>query len=376
MTDLKRTALYNLHIELGAKMVPFAGYEMPVQYPLGVMKEHLHTREKAGLFDVSHMGQVVLWPKSGSYADAALALEQLVPVNVLDLEPMRQRYAMFTNNAGGIEDDLMFANLSDRIFVVVNAACKEADIAHMQKHLSDSCRIEVLTDRALLALQGPFAEAVLAQHAPEVAAMKFMDVTAVAVDGGDCVISRSGYTGEDGFEISVPQSDVVALARALLNHPEVEPIGLGARDSLRLEAGLCLYGNDIDSTTSPAEGALEWAIQKARRKNGERAGGFPGADRVLEELESGAKRRRVGILPDGRAPMREGTVLFASDSGGDPIGKVTSGAFGPTIERPMSMGYVGIDHAAHGTQIYGEVRGKRMPATVAPMPFRASTFKR
>ena len=314
MADLNRTALYDLHIELGAKMVPFAGYEMPVQYPLGVMKEHLHTREKAGLFDVGHMGQVVLWPKSGKYEDAALALEKLVPVNVLDLKPMRQRYAMFTNDAGGIEDDLMLANLGDHIFVVVNAACKDADIAHMQKHLADSCKIEVL-DRALLALQGPVAETALAKLAPEAAAMKFMDVTDVAINGTDCVISRSGYTGEDGYEISVPQKDAVALARALLVHPDVEPIGLGARDSLRLEAGLCLYGHDIDQSTSPVEGAIEWAIQKARRNGGERAGGFPGADRILNELENGTNRRRVGILPDGRAPMREGTELYASADG-------------------------------------------------------------
>ena len=376
MADLNRTALYDLHLELGAKMVPFAGYEMPVQFPLGVMKEHLHTREKAGLFDVSHMGQVMLRPKSGNYADAALALEKLVPVNVLDLKPLRQRYAMFTNDAGGIEDDLMLANLGDSIFVVVNAACKEADIAHMRRHLGDICEVDVLKDRALLALQGPAAESALSQLSPGVAGLKFMDVAVLAIDGAECLVSRSGYTGEDGYEISVPQKEAESLARALLVMEDVEPIGLGARDSLRLEAGLCLYGHDIDQTTSPVEGAIEWAIQKARRKGGERAGGFPGADRILSELENGTSRRRVGILPDGRAPMREGTELYASETGGDPIGKITSGAFGPTIERPMSMGYVSIDHAADGTQIYGEVRGKRMPATVAPMPFRPSTFKR
>ena len=376
MSDLKRTELYDLHMELGAKMVLFAGYEMPVQYPLGVMKEHLHTREKAGLFDVSHMGQVMLRPKSGKYEGAALALESLVPVNVLDLKPMRQRYAIFTNADGGIEDDLMLANLGDRIFVVVNAACKDADIAHMQSQLSVSCEIEVLVDRALLALQGPAAETALAKLAPEVALMKFMDVSEVTLNGALCIVSRSGYTGEDGYEISVPQDKVVALASSLLDNPDVAPIGLGARDSLRLEAGLCLYGHDIDDTTSPVEAAIEWAIQKARRTGGERAGGFPGADRILGDFETGPSRRRVGILPDGRAPMREGTVLFATETGGTPIGNITSGAFGPTIERPMSMGYVGIDHASNGTQIYGEVRGKRMPATIVPMPFRPSTFKR
>ncbi|MGR3659666.1 MAG: glycine cleavage system aminomethyltransferase GcvT [Paracoccaceae bacterium] len=376
MSDLKRTVLYDLHVELGAKMVPFAGYEMPVQYPLGVMKEHLHCRAAAGLFDVSHMGQVVLWPKSGSFEDAALALEKLVPVSVLALKPMRQRYAMFTNEAGGIEDDLMLANMGDHIFVVVNAACKDADIAHMKAELSDVCDVEVIGDRALLALQGPGAEAALAALASGVADMKFMDVAEVSIGGGDCVVSRSGYTGEDGYEISVAEADAVDLARALLAMESVEAIGLGARDSLRLEAGLCLYGHDIDTTTSPVEGAIEWAIQKVRRKGGDREGGFPGAERILNEFENGAARRRVGILPEGRAPMREGTVLFADAEGGAAIGAVTSGAFGPTIGRALSMGYVGIDFAADGTTIYGEVRGKRMPATVAPMPFRPSNYKR
>jgi aminomethyltransferase len=374
MSDLKRTVLYDLHVELGAKMVPFAGYEMPVQYPLGVMKEHLHCRAAAGLFDVSHMGQAVLRAKSGVFEDAALALERLVPVSVLALKPMRQRYAMFTNDAGGIEDDLMLANMDDHVFVVLNAACKDADIAHMRRELSDVCDLEVIGDRALLALQGPGAESALGALAPEVIDMKFMDVAEVSINGADCVISRSGYTGEDGYEISVAEGDAVLLAKALLAMESVEAIGLGARDSLRLEAGLCLYGHDIDATTSPVEGAIEWAIQKVRRKGGEREGGFPGADRILNELENGASRRRVGMLPEGRAPMREGTVLFAE--GDAAIGAVTSGAFGPTIGRAMSMGYVDIANAENGTTIYGEVRGKRMPATVAPMPFRPSNYKR
>jgi len=376
MSDLKRTALYDLHLELGAKMVPFAGYEMPVQYPAGVMQEHLHCRAAAGLFDVSHMGQVVLRPKSGKFEDAALALERLVPVSVLALGANRQRYAMFTNDAGGIEDDLMLANMGDHIFVVVNAACKDADIAHMVRHLSDVCDVEVLDGRALLALQGPRAEAALASLAPAVADMKFMDVAQVNISGANCIVSRSGYSGEDGYEISIADGEAVALARALLARDDVAPIGLGARDSLRLEAGLCLYGNDIDTTTSPVEGAIEWAIQKARRSGGERAGGFPGADRILAELENGAARRRVGLLPDGRAPMRAGTALFATAEGGEPIGAVTSGAYGPSIERPMSMGYVDIKFAGDGTQIFGEVRGKRLAAKVSPMPFRPSTYKR
>ncbi len=376
MSDLKRTALYDLHTELGAKMVPFAGYEMPVQYPMGVMKEHLHCRAEAGLFDVSHMGQVIVRARSGSYEDAAVALERLVPVSVLGLKPMRQRYAMFTNDAGGIQDDLMLANMGDHIFVVVNAACKEADIAHMGAELADVCEIETLDDRALLALQGPGAEAALATLAPSVSDMVFMDVAELDILGAPCLVSRSGYTGEDGFEISVPQGSAVAVARALLDIDSVAPIGLGARDSLRLEAGLCLYGNDIDSTTSPVEGAIEWAIQKPRRTGGDREGGFPGADRILEELENGVSRKRVGILPEGRAPMREGTKLFAQAEGGEAIGVVTSGAFGPSIGRAMSMGYVTSGFTADETQIYGEVRGKRLPAKTAPMPFRPSTYKR
>ncbi len=375
MSDLKRTGLYDLHLELGAKMVPFAGYEMPVQYPAGVMKEHIHTRENAGLFDVSHMGQVLVRPKSGDIADAALAFETLVPVSLLALKEGRQRYAMFTNDAGGIMDDLMVANRGDHLFVVVNAACKEADIAHMRANLSDSCEIEVIGDRALLALQGPLAEAALNGIAP-VADMKFMDVAVVPSEFGDLWVSRSGYTGEDGFEVSVANDRAVAFARALLAAEGVEPIGLGARDSLRLEAGLCLYGNDIDETTSPVEAALEWAIQKVRRKGGAREGGVPGADRILNELENGTTRRRVGILPEGRAPMRAHTLLFASEDAAEPMGEVTSGAFGPTIARPMSMGYVATEFAKTGTRIFAELRGKRLPATIADMPFRPSTYKR
>jgi aminomethyltransferase len=375
MAELKRTGLYDLHVELGGKMVPFAGYDMPVQYPMGVMKEHLHCRAAAGLFDVGHMGQVVLWPQSGRYEDAALALEALVPVDVLGLGEKRQRYAMFTNEAGGIEDDLMLANMGDHIFVVVNAACKEADIAHLQKHLEGTCRVEVL-DRGLLALQGPMAEAALASLAPEVADMRFMDVAEVTLAGAACVVSRSGYSGEDGYEISVAQADVEVLARALLAIDGVEPIGLGARDSLRLEAGLCLYGHDMDQTINPIEANLAWAIQKARRAGGARAGGFPGADVILAQMADGPAKLRVGLRPETRAPMREGVELFDAPEGGEAIGRVTSGGFGPSVEAPVAMGYVPSALAANGTQIWGEVRGKRLPVTVAPMPFRPSTYKR
>ena len=376
MADLNRTCLYDLHLELGAKMVPFAGYEMPVQYPMGVLKEHLHCRTQAGLFDVSHMGQVILRPKTGDLADAALALETLVPVDILALKDGRQRYALFTNDDGGILDDLMVANRGDHLFLVVNAACKADDIAHMRAHLSDVCEIEEITDRALLALQGPQAEAALDSIAPGVAAMKFMDVAVIASDFRDLWVSRSGYTGEDGYEISLLAANAEAFARALLAQDGVAPIGLGARDSLRLEAGLCLYGNDIDTGTSPVEAALEWAVQKARRGGGARAGGFPGDARILAEFDNGASRRRVGLLPEGRAPMRAHTQLYATAEGGEPIGEVTSGAYGPSIEAPMSMGYVAIEHSPDGVRLFGDVRGKRQPVTVSPMPFRPSTYKR
>tara|TARA_R110002049_G_scaffold44333_3_gene129849 strand:- start:87134 stop:88267 length:1134 start_codon:yes stop_codon:yes gene_type:complete len=377
MSDLKRTALYDLHVELGAKMVPFAGYEMPVQYPMGVLKEHLHTRAEAGLFDVSHMGQVVVRAKSGTYADAALAMETLVPVDVLGLSEMRQRYAMFTNEQGGILDDLMLANLGDHLFVVVNAGCKDADIAHMKAALSDTCDIEVLEDRALLALQGPKAAAALSRLQPAVADMKFMDVARdVEIAGVKASLSRSGYTGEDGYEISVANVDAVTLARALLALDEVAPIGLGARDSLRLEGGLCLYGHDIDEGTTPVEAALNWAIQKVRRTDGDRAGGFPGADVVLAQLAEGAGRKRVGLLPEGRAPMREGVVLFDAAEGGTEVGKITSGGFGPTAGGPIAMGYVAAGNSAVGTPLWGELRGKRMPLTIAKLPFVAANFKR
>ncbi|MFZ1726390.1 MAG: glycine cleavage system aminomethyltransferase GcvT [Albidovulum sp.] len=374
MADLKRTVLYDLHVSLGGKMVPFAGYEMPVQYPMGVMKEHLHTRAAAGLFDVSHMGQVLLAARSGRIEDAALALERLVPVDVLGLKEGRQRYAMFTNDAGGIRDDLMVANRGDHLFLVVNAACKEADFAHLQAHLTD-CDLGMVADRALLALQGPKAEAALARLVPDVVDMAFMDVAIRQWDSAELWISRSGYTGEDGFEISVPEKFAVKLAHALLDMVEVEPVGLGARDSLRLEAGMCLYGHDIDTETSPVEANLTWAIQKARRNGGAREGGFPGAARILKELSDGPSRRRVGLRPDGRAPMREGTEIFATPEGGEAIGTITSGGFGPSIEGPMAMAYLPAD-LTEGSTVYGEVRGKRLPATIAQMPFQPTKYKR
>lgn len=376
MADLKQTPLHAMHTELGAKMVPFAGYDMPVQYPLGVMKEHLHTREHSGLFDVSHMGQVMLRAKSGDVRDAALELERLVPMNIADLGVNRQRYAFFTNDKGGISDDLMVANRGDHLMLVVNAACKENDILHLRAHLVDSCDIEVFEDRALIALQGPASEAALSCLSDDVAAMRFMDVITTQIMGAECWIARSGYTGEDGYEISIPNDKAVEITAALLDMGEVEPIGLGARDSLRLEAGLCLYGNDIDTATTPVEADLKWAIQKARRADGDRAGGYIGAEIIMAQFEKGADHKRVGIKPEGRAPMRQGAVLFADETSTSPIGEITSGGFGPSFEGPVSMGYVPTELSTTGTQVFADVRGKRMPATVHSLPFIPANFKR
>ncbi|NIY95089.1 glycine cleavage system aminomethyltransferase GcvT [Salipiger sp. HF18] len=375
MDELKRTPLHDLHLSLGAKMVPFAGYEMPVQYKLGVMKEHLHCRAAAGFFDVSHMGQVIL--RGDDPEGVALALETLVPVAVAGLGEGRQRYGLFTNEDGGIEDDLMIANRGDHLFLVVNAACKEADVARLRAGLEPAgVTVDYIEDRALFALQGPAAEQVLAALNPAVAGMRFMDVATVELAGSECWVSRSGYTGEDGYEISVPEASAVALAEALLAHEAVEPIGLGARDSLRLEAGLCLYGHDLDPSTTPVAGGLLWAIQKVRRADGARAGGFPGAEKILAEIATGAPSVRVGLKPEGRAPMREGVELFETETGGDAVGRITSGGFGPTVGGPVAMGYVPAQAAAPGSRLYGEVRGKRLPVDVIALPFVKQSYKR
>jgi aminomethyltransferase len=375
-STLKTTPLHALHVASGGKMVPFAGYEMPVQFAPGVLREHLHTRDAAGLFDVSHMGQIALRPKSGKLEDAALALERLVPQDILSVAPGRQRYAQFSNDSGGILDDLMVANFGSHLFLVVNAACKALDEAHLRAGLSDTCIIEPLPDRALLALQGPKAESVLAKLCAAAPLMRFMDAGPHRVDGIDCFVSRSGYTGEDGFEISVPAEQAERFARTLLANSDVLPIGLGARDSLRLEAGLCLYGHDIDTSTTPVEGALEWSIQKSRRHGGARAGGFPGADRILSQFAQGAPRRRVGLRPEGRAPVREGAPLFADAASSEQIGAVTSGGFGPSLNAPVAMGYLPTPQAAPGGTVFAELRGQRLPLRVAPMPFVANTYKR
>ncbi len=373
---LRRTPLYAMHVRLGARMVPFAGYEMPVQYPGGIIKEHLHTRAAASLFDVSHMGQIALRPRSGRGEDSARALEMLVPCDIVGLAAGRQRYTLFTNPAGGVLDDLMVSNQGDHFMLVVNAACKEADEAHLRAHLAGLCEIEPLADRALVALQGPLAEAALARLAPEVRAFKFMDAREVVLMGERCLVSRSGYTGEDGFEISVPARRAEALCNELLRDANVAMAGLGARDTLRLEAGLCLYGADLTPEITPVEAALEWAIPAARRAGGARAGGFPGTDVILRQLAEGAAWRRVGLKPEGRAPVRAAAPLFRSDDGAAPIGAVTSGGFGVSLDAPVAMGYVPIDAVAPCTRVFAEVRGKRMPLVVADLPFVAPHYKR
>jgi len=373
--NLLHTPLYHLHLELGARMVPFAGYQMPVQYPLGVMKEHLHTRTAAGLFDVSHMGQVRLSPLAGgTVQDVAKALETLVPIDVIDLPVNKQRYAVFTNETGGILDDLMISNMGDSLFVVVNAACKQQDIEHMREHLKGLCKVEELADRALLAIQGPSAAAVMAKFLPETAAMVFMDSKEVTLVGVTCFISRSGYTGEDGFEISVPNQQAEQLARLLLAQPEVAAIGLGARDSLRLEAGLCLYGHDMDTTITPVEASLAWALSKVRRVDGARAGGYPGAAVIQSQFAEGVTKKRVGLQITEKAPVREGAEIV--DAAGNVIGKVTSGCFGPSVNSPVAMGYVDIQHAFVGTKLHAMVRGKPVALEVAKTPFFPQRYYR
>jgi aminomethyltransferase len=372
---LIRTSLHDVHLARSGRMVAFAGHALPVQYAAGVLKEHLHVRSSAGLFDVSHMGQYALRAKSGALRDAMLALERLLPNDVAGLGLGRQRYGLLTNTAGGLLDDLMFANRGDHLFLVVNGACATTDEAHLRAHLSEICHIERL-DRALIALQGPKAELALATLAPACAAMRFMDVAGMPILGADCIVSRSGYTGEDGFEISIPTERAVEIVEALLGHSAVAPIGLGARDSLRLEAGLCLYGNDIDTTTTPIEAALNWAIPAVRRAGGARAGGFLGADVILGELANGTSRRRVGLKPEGRAPVRGGAALFAAADGGEAIGRVTSGGFGPSVDAPVAMGYVPTARSGPDQRLFADVRGKRLPITVTALPFITPRYKR
>ena len=366
---LLQTPLHALHLELGARMVPFAGYAMPVQYPAGIIAEHRQCREAAALFDVSHMGQVRLVGD-----DAAAALETLVPQDIAGLGLLKQRYAFFTNDAGGLLDDLMVTRREGDLFLVVNAGCKDADIAHLQAQIGARCQVIPEPERALLALQGPKAVDALARLDAGVAALTFMTGGHFRLAGADCFVTRSGYTGEDGYEISVPAAQAVELARALLAQPEVAPAGLGARDTLRLEAGLCLYGHDIDTATTPVEAGLVWAIQKLRRPGGERAGDHPGAEVIGAQLTGGAARRRVGLVGLERLPVREGAPLL--DAEGRRVGQVTSGTVGPSVGQPIAMGYVETALAAVGTALFAEVRGKRVPMQVAAMPFAPHRYFR
>jgi aminomethyltransferase len=366
---LLKTPLHALHLELGARMVPFAGYEMPVQYPAGILAEHQWCRASAALFDVSHMGQVRLVGD-----EAAAALETLVPVDVQGLGVGKQRYAFFTNGTGGILDDLMVTRRADDLLLVVNAACKEADTRHLADAIGSRCRVEPLPDCALLALQGPQAVVALARLNPGVAALTFMTGSGFTLAGASCYVTRSGYTGEDGFEISVPLESAADLARVLLGEPEVKPAGLGARDTLRLEAGLCLYGHDIDTTTTPVEAGLTWAIQKVRRPGGARAGGYPGAAAIESQLATAPLRRRVGLVGLERVPVREGAELF--DAHGHKIGRVTSGTVGPTVGQPIAMGWLGSEHAQAHHEVLADVRGKRLPMRVMPLPFTPHRYHR
>lgn len=371
-TDLLKTPLYALHQELGARLVPFAGYSMPVQYKSGLIAEHRHTRAAASLFDVSHMGQLELIGP-----DAAAALETLVPADVLGLGVDRQRYGLLLTDDGTIMDDFMFVNRgADRLFLIVNAACKADDIAHLQERIGSRCTVRPLPGQGLLALQGPQAEAALARHIPGVTKLTFMTGCTLDWRGQPVYVTRSGYTGEDGFEISIAAGQAEALARALLAEPEVAPAGLGARNSLRLEAGLGLYGNDMDRSTTPMEAGLNWAVQKPRRTGSERAGGFPGADKILAQLDGSLPlaRKRVGLVAQQRVPVREPAPL--QDAAGNNIGRVTSGLLAPSLDQPIAMGYVTPEHTATGTLVNAVVRGRPVPMVVSAMPFVAPHYKR
>ena len=376
MSDLKKTRLYDKHVALGAKMVPFAGYDMPVQYPMGIKSEHLHTREKCGLFDVSHMGQCFITAEDGTFETAAKALESLVPADIQSLEPGQQRYSQFLNEDGGILDDLMISRLgmdgySHVLYLVVNAGCKDDDFAHMENHLPDGVTLSVKDEQlSLIALQGPSAAKVLGALNPAVKDLVFMTHTDLPLGDIWAHVSRSGYTGEDGYEISVKHDDVEALVEQLLAHPDVEPIGLGARDSLRLEAGLCLYGHDIDTSVSPIEAGLIWSVQKNRREGS----GYFGAERVAADIANKSSKRLVGILPEGKAPAREHTEI--QDMDGNVIGEITSGGFGPSVGGPVAMGYVARPFAKAGSAINLMVRGKARPAKVVKLPFVSHNYYR
>ena len=370
----RRLPLHALHLAHGARLEPFAGWSMPIHYPPGILAEHRHTRASAGLFDISHMGQIRVRSRTGGNSEAALALEGLVPSDLLSLRCGRQRYALFTTASGGISDDLMIANLQTGLFLVVNAARVEDDLRYLRERLPH-CTVELLSDRALLAIQGPAACAVLAERVPGVTNLRFMDAAEFTVDGMPWIVTRSGYTGEDGFELSVPSECAAEAAERFLRHPSVKLVGLGARDSLRLEAGLCLYGRDLTADTTPVEASLEWAIQSARRPDGARAGGFPGAEVIHAQLAHGAPRLRVGMRSESR-PVREGAAIYADDTSQVVLGHVTSGTYAPSAGHPVAMGYIPTAAADVGTRLCAEVRGQRIPVTVTEMPFVPHRYRR
>ena len=376
MNNLHRTSLYSLHRELNAKTIPFAGYEMPVNYPLGILNEHVHCRKSAGLFDVSHMGQIKISSKSISMHELAGELEKLIPIDLISLSKDRQRYGFITNEKGGVIDDLMISNRGDHFFVVVNASRKEVDTNYFREKLISEVDILVETQRSLVALQGPLAERALSSIIQGIESMNFMDVRNILFNNEEIYISRSGYTGQDGFEISLSDNVAEIFCRNLLNIKEVEAIGLGARDTLRLECGLCLYGQDLDEEITPVEAGLSWAIQKVRRTNGERAGGFPGAEIILDQIDKHPNRKRIGLLPVGKAPIRHGTKLFKDETGSQEIGIVTSGGYSPTTEKPISMGYLEGSSIEEDKLVYGEVRNKLLPLKIMKLPFVKTSFKK
>ena len=369
-TLIRTTPLHQMHLDAGAKMVPFAGYDMPVSYPLGIKKEHNHTREKAGLFDVSHMGQIRL-----SGENAKKALESIVPVDIIDLPLMKLRYALFTNKSGGVMDDLMVTNLGDEdLFLVVNAGCKNADFAHLQRTIGDDCKVEFLEDVALLALQGPLAHKVLSEIAPSISEMIFMTAKQIVINGIECLIARSGYTGEDGFEISLAAKDSEELAKLLLSNIEVEWVGLGARDSLRLEAGLSLYGHELDIHHSPVESSLGWALSKVRRTGGEREGNYLGFETIMKHINEGSESKVVGLQPQGRMPVRDGAMI--EDELGNNVGKVTSGGFGPSINRPIAIARLKKSYIEKNSKLFALVRDKKIAVEIVSLPFVKQNYYR
>ena len=376
MTELKKTALYDLHRSLGAKSIPFAGYEMPVNYPLGIMKEHLHCRKSAGLFDVSHMGQLVISSSTQSMQFIANELEKLLPIDMLGLGEDRQRYGFLPNKEGGIIDDLMVSNRGDHYFAVINASRKEIDFKYLKENISREIDVDLIKTRALIAIQGPQSEKILSNQIGELSSLKYLDVKNFSYRGETLWVSRSGYTGQDGFEISLPNSLCEVFCKNILEQDGIEPIGLGARDTLRLECGLCLYGQDLNETITPIEAGLKWAIQKVRRAGGEREGGFVGQKKILKQIEEQPYFKREAFFPDGRAPLRSGTKLFTDDSGKNEIGVITSGSYSPSLERPISMGYLDHNKFKIGDPIFGELRTKFLPIKLTKLPFVATSFKR